>query len=83
MNNFLTRTVSGLFYVLLIAFISLYSPTIFIIGLSVLFILCFWELYNILQFENKIYAGITFLISGYLIYSYASHFYFGQTLYYL
>lgn len=81
MNNFLSRAVSGIFYVLLIAFITLYSPITFIAGLSILFILCFWELYKVLKFENKIYAIIAFLISGYLLYSYANNFYLGQNFY--
>ncbi|MRJ08597.1 phosphatidate cytidylyltransferase [Ornithobacterium rhinotracheale] len=79
MNNFVLRATSGLIYVFLIAFISMYSPWGLIIGLGFLFILCFWELQKILDFDNLWYAVAAFAASAYLFGSYAYRFYHGQS----
>ncbi|MGQ1929381.1 phosphatidate cytidylyltransferase [Ornithobacterium rhinotracheale] len=79
MNNFTLRAVSGLIYVLLIAFFSLYSPLTLIIGFALLFALCFWELQKILDFDNIWYVVAALAVSAYLFGTYAYRFYHGQS----
>lgn len=79
MNNFTLRAVSGLIYVLLIAFFSLYSPLTLIIGFALLFALCFWELQKILDFDNIWYVVAVLAVSAYLFGTYAYRFYHGQS----
>lgn len=81
MKDLSLRSLSGIVYVALIALITLYSPSLFLIGFSILFLLCFWELSQLLQFQNKWNLLITFAVSVYLLYSYGIRFYTGQSSY--
>lgn len=81
MNNLITRAISGLFYVSLIALLSLCNPAFYIVGLSLLFLLCLWELQKILAFGSKFYIFITFIVGGLLLYTYAYKFYLGTGYY--
>lgn len=79
MNNFALRAASGLIYVFLIAFFSLYNPLTLIIGFALLFALCFWELQKILDFDSIWYVIAALAVSSYLFFSYACRFYYGQS----
>jgi phosphatidate cytidylyltransferase len=77
MNNFLTRSISGIIYVAVISFSIIYSPYTYAILFALVTGLCLWEFYTLLEKngEAKIdkpmatLGGVYLFVSGFLWFS--------------
>lgn len=74
MSNLVTRAIFGLVYIAVIVFCTLYSPWSLLILMAVFLGLCLYELTRLLQYDIKLYLGLTALAAGYVFYIYAEDF---------